>query len=161
MSARQLAHVCLFLFGVYLIVESLADLTSLINQRPLLVYAGDDPLTGVSAYIAWSSLVAVTSFLLLGLLPGGILISWSERWAEAWIPETDASEITLSILLPVGLLLLGLRFGIVGLATLAGGAARAAMGADVMVAFGARSIVYLAAGVALFLFGRRLARNAG
>jgi hypothetical protein len=162
-SAQQLARVGLALLGTYLIVQALASGADSFSGRPFMVRPGGDEIPEIVNSSLVSLGMAFVGVLLYGVLPGTILIAKSGAWAKAWFPEAPAfTEIPLTALVSVGLLLLGINFGVEGLAGVIGGVVRILTSEDwthwtLAYAFGsvAASVVSLVAGVGLFLLGKR------
>jgi hypothetical protein len=161
MSAQQLTRVGLVLLGVYLIVQALSSGADSFTGRPFMVRPGGEEVPEIINSSLVSLAMALVGVLLYGVLPGTILILKSRAWAKALFPEAPAfSEIPITVLFPVGILLLGVYLGIMGVAGAIAGVVRiiTSEGWTVSYAFAslASSIVNLVAGITLFAVGRRL-----
>jgi hypothetical protein len=166
-SARQIAQLGLALLGTYLIVNALAHASEPLTDRPILILEKNAAPPELLNSMLASTALGFVGLAVFGILPGVILILKSRPWAEAWFPESGAlSQLSMSVLVPVGLVLLGLLFGISGVAGVVGGIAQvaAADGYRAAIAYGWRestsSVVFLVSGALLFLRGRNLAAGA-
>ena len=137
-----------------------------LTSQPLVVRESDAPYADHINSLLVGAGVSLAVVVVFAVVPGAILIARSRSWSEAWFPETPTTaEIPLSVLYSVGLLLLGLHFGVSGLAGLLGGIAQV-VSSDTSwsLSSGWRSLaassVSFAAGVGLFVAGRRRASHA-
>ena len=168
MSARQLAQVGLVLLGGYLIVSSLASIAESFSAGPLVLHTGDDPVTSVLARSVGLTVAAsMVGALAFGVAPGIFIIRQSHAWSTAWIPEHETPiQISPSVVFQVGLLLLGIYMAIHGLASIIGGASQVLASGDFksLTEYGFRNLgsgtVFLVGGIAVFSWGRRVARDA-
>ena len=166
MTAQQLARVGFALMGVYLIVKSLVVAADSLSARPLVVRESDAPFADHLNSLLFSGSAALAAITVFGFAPGAVLIAKSRRWAESLFPDAAVyAEIPIAVLLPMGLLLLGLDFGISGLSSLLGGIVQIiASDNGWSLSYAWRTLatgaVSFLGGVALFSVGRRLARHA-
>jgi hypothetical protein len=151
--------------GVYLIVRSLELAAGGLSAQPLVIRESDAPFADHINSMLFSGCISLAVVVVFGLVPGSILIAKSKRWAELWFPD-DALEAEISIadVFPMGLLFLGLIFGISGLSGLVAGIAQIMSSNEFSISYGwrtlAASAVSLVAGLALFIVGRRHPRRA-
>jgi hypothetical protein len=163
MSIRQLARLGLSLMGVYLVVRSLVLAAGALAAQPLVIRETDAPFADHINSILFSGSISIAAVVVFGIVPGAVLIAMSQRWAESWFPdERSETEFSITVFFPIGLLLLGLDFGISGLSGLVGGIAQIMSSNAWSISHGWRTLgestVSLVAGVALFIAGRRFAR---
>ncbi len=156
MTSRELLRVGLIVVGVVAIMRAL---------RSVPVYLSSFPSIPTQ-----TTQILVT--LLLGALPGVILIVKNEALARWWLPDVDseqAGELPRNGLLTIGLFLLGLYVLIQGAAVLLSGALiHLLSGSDSMGpgsgfqwVFIGSSGVHIAGGLVLVLWARRVARGRG
>jgi hypothetical protein len=151
--------------GVYLVVRSLVLAVGSLASQPLVIRETDAPFADHINSMLFSGSISLAAVVLFGVVPGAVLIAKSQRWAESWFTEEiSEAEIPITTLLPIGLFLLGLNFGISGLSGLVGGVAQIMSSNAWSISYGWRTLgestVSLVAGLALFIAGRRLARSA-
>jgi hypothetical protein len=164
MSTRQLARLGLSLMGVYLVVRSLVFAVGTFASQSLVIRETDAPFADHHINsILFSGSISIAAVVVFGIVPGALLIAKSQRWAESWFPdERSETEFSITVFFPIGLLLLGLDFGISGLSGLVGGIAQIMSSNAWSISHGWRTLgestVSLVAGVALFIAGRRFAR---
>jgi hypothetical protein len=170
MSARELLRVGFILLGAFLIVSALESLVESLNQRPAVMVSGEQPVPDLLRSVWVLAAFSTAASLVFGVVPGILLITQSERWAHRVLPESRSSVSSpASVLLPVGLMLLGLLMGIHGLAGVVGGIAsqvaqRSAEPERYAYAFSwqllSSGLVQLVAGALVFAWGRQSALNA-
>jgi hypothetical protein len=170
MSARELLRVGLILLGTFLIVSALGSLVEGISRRPPVMASDGQSASAELSALLVPTAVSVAASVIFGVLPGVLLIARGERWSARVLPQSVAlPSAPGSDLLRVGLILLGLLLGVRGLAGLLGAIALQVAGRFLEPPSFAHGIswqlltsscVELAAGTALFTWGRQSARNA-
>ena len=155
MSSRELLRTGLILLGVLLIVQTLGQII------------GSQVATWREEAFGFEEFVSI---IVLGLIPGIVLIAASERLATMWLPEEESARpagIRTEGILSIGLFLFGLHHVIQGLGGFVGGGMIALFyetdpfGTSLFVGslqFGIAG-VHLAAGFALISWARRVARR--
>lgn len=165
MSARQLAHLGFLLLGAYLMVESLALVVGSLNDRPLIWQSGGSSESSGIQTLLLAIAAGIVGAVAFGFVPGAAIIAKSGQWAANLFSESEAtSHVSLAVLYPLGLLLLGLNFGLQGIAAVVGGVVQLVMSNESTIAWGASTFAsgatHLVAGIVLFIMGRRAALNA-
>jgi hypothetical protein len=165
MSARDLLRVGFIVLGAFLIVSALASLVESLNHRPAVMASGEQPIPALLEWVAFLGVASLVASLVFGVLPGVLLIMRSERWSRRLVPgSSGSSSLSASTLLAVGLMLVGVVFGVRGMAGVVGGVAHlvAQMGTEREtygwgLAWGllGSALVDLVCGAALFGWGRR------
>jgi hypothetical protein len=164
MHIRQAAHLGIFLLGAYLVVQSLAGLVDSF-EVPLIISRGEQPIPDAVRSVIVAALMRIPAVALLGVAPGIVAMWRSRSWSEALFPAAEAlPSISSSALSALSFFLVGSYFAVSGLGILLGGIAQSASSSELFSSYGIRDLgrgsTYLAAGVAMILWGRRLWKDA-
>jgi hypothetical protein len=119
MTAREIIRTGLILGGIWIVISGAAGLAPAIAGY-LELSIGTDPDVGD---LAWTLFLPIggnlVAFLLLALGPGLYVIEKSSKWAASLTPEAGGEiELGPSMLLAVGLMILGLALIVDGAASL-------------------------------------------
>ena len=131
------------------------------NDRPFILRFQDDDY-GFST-VFWTLLPVLSGIVgavIFGFIPGALLMLKSRSLAGRIVADSEPSaSISIATLFPLGLLLLGVHFGVSGLAGTAGSTIGFLMATDEFSSWSVSTVgssaTYLLSGVLLFAIGRR------
>jgi hypothetical protein len=159
-----------------MIERTLAGIAGTLGQLPMLTATSAADRVELIKSVGLAMSFSVGWAVLFGALPGFLLISRARQFAE-WLESSPGSgpnlEFSMSVLLPVGAILIGTSVAIDGAAGLVAGAVTTViasvsadgvgrdLGLQSSLSELAHSGVLLASGLALGFWGARTAKNAG